>query len=260
MLNVDWFIPHKHSPGSVGVLYLVLLSLPRHERYKLENIIVVGVLPGPSEPKLTANTFLEPLVRELQTLWACKECFSIYGSSFKRPIKVSLVCVSSDIPATRKIGGFLGHMAAQGCSRCKKNFNSGDGLDFSGFHRENWQPRNSCEHKCSAKQTLEETSPTAQQKLSSELGERYSVLHELEYFDCIRSFEVDPMHNLYLGAAKHMMKNVWLNEKSDFISDEDFQSIQEVVDSMTVPQDIGRFSGFTADQWKNGPQCIHCLH
>lgn len=64
MLNVDWFRPHKHSPGSVGVVYLVLLNLPRHERYRLENIIVTGILPGPSEPKLTANTFLEPLVRE----------------------------------------------------------------------------------------------------------------------------------------------------------------------------------------------------
>ena len=40
-----------------------------------------------------------------------------------------------------------------------------------------------------------------------------------------------------------MMKNVWLNEKSDFISDEDFQRIQELVDSMTVPQDIGRIPG-----------------
>lgn len=67
------------------------------------------------------------------------------------------------------------------------------------------------------------------------------------------------MHNLYLGTAKHMMKNVWLDEKNDFIDDDDFQRIQELVDSMTVPQDIGRipgkiscsFSGFTADQWKN---------
>jgi len=40
------------------------------------------------------------------------------------------------------------------------------------------------------------------------------------------------------------------------MSDEDFQRIQELVDLMTVPQDIGRiprkiscsFSGFTADQ------------
>lgn len=259
MLNVDWFRPHKHSPGSVGVIYLVLLNLPRHERYKIENIIVVGILPGPSEPKLTANTFLEPLVQELKTLWACKERFSVYGSLFKRPIKVGLICVSSDIPATRKIGGFLSHMAAQGCSRCKKHFNSGKGLDFSGFDRENWQPRNSPEHKQSAKRTLQETSPASQQKLCAELGARYSVLQDLEYFDCIRYFVVDPMHNLYLRTAKHMMKNVWLNESNDFISNEDFERIQELVDSMTVPQDIGRipgkiscsFSGFTADQWKN---------
>ena len=259
MLNVDWFRPHKHSPGSVGVVYLVLLNLPRHERYRLENIIVTGILPGPSEPKLTANTFLEPLVRELQALWACKERFSVHGSFFKRPIKVGLICVSSDIPATRKIGGFLGHMSSQGCSRCKKSFGSRDGLDFSGFDRENWSPRTSSEHKCSAKRTMDETSPTAQQKLCSQLGARYSVLQELDYFDCIRYFVVDPMHNLYLGTAKHIMKNVWLNEKNDFISDEDFQRIQELVDGMTVPQDIGRipgkiansFSGFTADQWKN---------
>jgi len=64
MLNVDWFRQYKHSPGSVGVVYLVLLNLPRHERYKFENIFAAGILPGPSEPKLTANPFLEPLVRE----------------------------------------------------------------------------------------------------------------------------------------------------------------------------------------------------
>lgn len=272
MLNVDWFRPHKHSPGSVGVLYLVLLNLPRHERYKLEYIIVVGILPGPSEPKLTANTFLEPLVRDL--LEVCKERFSISGCVFKRPIKVGLVCVSSDVPATRKIGGFLGHMATQGCSRCKKHFNSGDGLHLRGFDRENWELRNSSEHRLAAKQILEETSPTAQQKLCSELGTRYSVLQEREYFDCIRYFVVDPIHKLYLGTAKHMMKNVWLNEKNDFIRDEGFQRIQELVDSMTVPQDIGRipgkisctFSGFTTDQWKNwatvysvsGQESSHC--
>ena len=258
MLNVDWFRPHKHSPGSVGVVYLVLLNLPRHEKYKLENIIVVGILPGPSQPKLTANTFLEPLVKELHTLWLWKERFAVHGSFFKRAIKVGLICVSSDVPATRKIGGFLGHMASQGCSRCKREFSSG-GLNFSGFDRVNWPPRNSSEHKCSAKRTLGENSPAAQQKLCSQLGARYSILQELEYFDCIRYFVVDPMHNLYLGTAKHMMKNVWLNEKKDFISDEDFQRIQELVDSLTVSQDIGRipgkiscsFSGFTADQWKN---------
>ena len=118
-------------------------------------------------------------------LWACKERFTVHSSLFKRPIKVGLVCVSSDIPATRKIGGFLGHMAKQGCSRCKKDFPSGGGeLDFSGFDQENWQSRKSSE---------------SQQKLCSQLGARYSVLQELDYFDCIRYFVVDLMHIMYLG-------------------------------------------------------------
>lgn len=134
-------------------------------------------------------------------------------------------------------------MATQGCSRCKKHFNSGDGLHLRGFDRENWELRNSSEHRLAAKQIQEETSPTAQQKLCSELSTRYSVLQEHEYFDCIRYFVVDPIHKIYLGTAKHMMKNVWLNEKNDFIRDEDFQRIQELVDSMTVPQDIGRIPG-----------------
>ena len=46
-------------------------------------------------------------------------------------------------------------MSSQGCSRCKKSFSSVDGLDFSGFDRENWIPRTSNEHKHSTKRTLD---------------------------------------------------------------------------------------------------------
>ena len=60
----------------------------------------------------------------------------------------------------------------------------------------------------------------------SELGARYSVLQELEYFDRIRYFAVDPMHNLYPGTSKHMMRSVSLNEKIDFLNDEDFQFLK----------------------------------
>ena len=149
--------------------------------------------------------------------------------------------LTSQLPG--KSEDFLGHMSSQGCSRCKKSFSSVDGLDFSGFDRENWIRRTSNEHKHSAKRTLDETSYTAQQKLCSHLGAWYSVLQEQDYFDCIRYFVVDPTHNLYLGTAKHMMKNVWLNDKNEFLSDEDFERIQELVDSMTVPQDIGCIPG-----------------
>ena len=45
----------------------------------------------------------------------------------------------------------------------------------------------------------------------SSSGCRYSVLLELEYFDSPRFLVVDPMHNLFLGTAKHHLKRVCLN-------------------------------------------------
>ena len=44
-----------------GAIYLTILKLPRTEWYKLENIILVGIMPGPHEPK-NCNSFLKPMV------------------------------------------------------------------------------------------------------------------------------------------------------------------------------------------------------
>ena len=61
-LNVDWFQPYKGSVYAAGALYIASLNLPRTERYKTNNIHLVGIIVGPKEPELTINTFLHPLV------------------------------------------------------------------------------------------------------------------------------------------------------------------------------------------------------
>lgn len=68
MLNIDWFQSFKHHSYSVGVIYLVLMNLPRAVRYKRENILLVGIIPGPSEPPLNINRYLSPLVDDLLKL------------------------------------------------------------------------------------------------------------------------------------------------------------------------------------------------
>ena len=50
-LNIDWFNPYKHTQYSIGAVYLTILNLPRTLRYKIENTIIVGLIPGPKEPK-----------------------------------------------------------------------------------------------------------------------------------------------------------------------------------------------------------------
>ena len=43
-------------------------------------------------------------------------------------------------------------------------------------------------------------------KAESESGCCYSVLLKLPYFDAPHMLIIDPMHNLFLGSAKHFLK------------------------------------------------------
>ena len=137
MLNFDFFQPMKHRKDySVGVFYLAILNLPRAERFKWENIIVIGVVPSLGQEPKNLNQFLEPAVDELKALWKgirLRSCLSRFALTFR----AAVMSVSSDIPATRKICGFKGHSALLGCSRCLKRFPGGFGekKDYSGFER-----------------------------------------------------------------------------------------------------------------------------
>ena len=92
------------------------------------------------------------------------------------------------------------------------------------------------------------------------------VLLELPYFYPIRMCIVDPMHNLLLGTAKHMM-SVWV--ELGLTTSSNYKEIQSKVDSFSTPQDIGRiptkietgFSSFKADQWRNWTSIfsLYCL-
>lgn len=102
MLNVDWFQPFKLARYSVGVIYLVVMNLPRNERFKVENVILVGVIPGPHEPSRSINTYLSPLVDDFLVLW---EGWHVCGEI----VKGVLLCVASDLPAARKVQVFYVH-------------------------------------------------------------------------------------------------------------------------------------------------------
>lgn len=256
-LNVDWFRPFQHSQYSIGVLYIVVLNLPREMRYLPENVIIAGIIPGPTEPKKTMNSLLEPLVKDLLTLWNGVH-FVLSPLALPVRIRAVLFCISCDIPACRKVCGFLGHNANLACSKCTKFFNGNVqvGFDFSGYVTSSWPQRNNASHRVNAKATKVAITDTAQKELERRYGLRYSVLLELPYLDIVRQHVVDPMHNLFLGVAKHAL-SVWKDAK--ILSAGAFDKIQSTVDQIQVPSTVGRipakiasgFADFTADQWKN---------
>eukprot|EP00112_Aurelia_sp_Birch-Aquarium-sp1_P023214 Seg6828.3 transcript_id=Seg6828.3/GoldUCD/mRNA.D3Y31 product="hypothetical protein" protein_id=Seg6828.3/GoldUCD/D3Y31 len=107
MLNLDWFNPYKHASYSIGAIYTVCLNLPRTERFKEKNVILVGIIPHMKHEPAT-NMFLEPLVKELKEGWHDGFMLECYGCAEKQKIRVALLCVGCDIPACRKLCGFLG--------------------------------------------------------------------------------------------------------------------------------------------------------
>ena len=150
--------------------------------------------PGPHEPKHDINSFLAPLVSELKQFWSGVE-LNVFLMEMKK-IRCALLCVACDLPAGRKVCGFLSHNAHFGCSRCWKKFRGSVGsMDFSGFDREHWRTRTGSEHRMLATRQICMTTKSYRDDAESSSSCRYSVLLELPYFDAPHMLIVDPMHN-----------------------------------------------------------------
>ena len=267
MLNVDWFQPFENHNYSVGVIYLAVLNLPRNMRYKRENIILVGLIPGPTEPPLNINSYLAPLVSDLLLLWSGVSLRISDGDY--QVVKAALLAVSCDLPAGRKVCGFLSHSANLGCSRCYSSFSCGFGKrnNYSNFDRSNWMSRSNDKHRADV-QSLEHCK-TKRERLDKELqlGCRYSELLKLPYFNPVRHLLIDPMHNLFLGTAKYVTQKIWIG--TQLLQKQQLDTIHKRLQQVNVPMHIGRLpsridSGatFTAEQWMNWTIyfSIYCLH
>lgn len=256
-LNVDWFEPFERGIYAIGAIYLTLQNLPREIRYHIDNVILVGIIPGPREPNLNINSYLTPLVLELEDAW--REGFNVISpEGVTITVRLALSCVSCDIPASRKVCGFLGHNASLGCNKCFKKFDVtfANRSNFSGYDREKWVSRNKDDHNKRVQKVLEQTTKTGVESAESNNGVRYSVLLRLPYFDPINFTVVDVMHNLFLGTGKHMF-NLWIER--DILTKKMLLDMEEKISSFHVPAEVGRlpshigslYGSFTAAQWRN---------
>lgn len=268
LLNIDWYQPFEHLTYSVGVIYLVVLNLPRSIRFKRENVLLYGLIPGPSEPSLTVNSYLSPMISDLLDLWEGKELI-IPGSATKVKFRCALLGVSCDLPAARKTCGFLSHSATLGCSKCYHRFFDGSGsADYGGnFDRESWTLRTNIKHRADVAKIRKCSTKTAMSAAELKHGCRYSVLLDLPYFDPVKMLLVDPMHNLFLGTAKHFMFDVLIGQNA--FSKEKLDKIKLRLSRAVVPGGLGRLptsinvsTFLTAEQWKNWTVyfSIYCLH
>ncbi|KAG1442851.1 hypothetical protein G6F56_010894 [Rhizopus delemar] len=163
-LNVDWFQPYKGTQHSTGAIYLTIQNLPRDERNLRKNVLLVGLIPGPSETKVTEiSHFLDPLVEELLELKDGVPMHT-YANGIVT-VKAALTIVGCDLPAAKKVSGFTAINSKNPCHKCHMPFPACPGHEykrsFANFDMATWVPR-----------TKEETYREAAEWLGSSSSER----------------------------------------------------------------------------------------
>jgi hypothetical protein len=260
MVNLDWFQPYEGTVHSTGVIYAAICNLPRDMRFRRENMLILGILPGPNEVSLhKINHYLAPIVDELSALWKGVTLNRTHECQNGKRIRAALILVSCDIPAARKICGHVSALVL--CHRCEKKANYENGQhNFAGMDEmDEWfVSRNSNQHRENALGWRRCNSDAARKRFVKDTGVRWSEFLRLPYFDPIQFLIVDPMHCLFLGIAKWIVKRIWVDE--GVLTPDDLKKIQRKMNQFQVPADLSRiprkidcgegFSNFTADQWR----------
>jgi hypothetical protein len=119
---------------SSGVIYGVICNLPHDIRFKQENMLYLGLFPGPEEVKLhKINHYLSPIVDKLLEFWdGVSLPFTDLHLTGKR-IRMAVICCSNDIPAARKLCGHISALVS--CHRYYKIANiSRRKFNYGGFN------------------------------------------------------------------------------------------------------------------------------
>ena len=96
-----------------------MCNLPHEERFKTNNILILGIILGPNEPsKHQINHYLAPIVNELLEFFSGLELPVTFKYNKGRKIYVALILSANDVPAARKICSHASH--AVKCHRCPK--------------------------------------------------------------------------------------------------------------------------------------------
>ncbi|GBC26432.1 uncharacterized protein LOC107327733 [Rhizophagus irregularis DAOM 181602=DAOM 197198] len=103
MLNLDWFQLYDSTIYSIGVIYAAICNLPHDIRFRCENLLTLGILPGPKEVSLhKVNHYLALIVNELETLWAGLTLNRTYECENGKRVRGALILVSCDISTAKK--------------------------------------------------------------------------------------------------------------------------------------------------------------
>lgn len=116
-LSTDGFAPFKRRKNTAWPLILFNYNLPPDKRFHIDQILALGVIPGPKKPH-DIDSFLWPAVCELLELARGVRAFDILCSSIFL-LRAYLIAVFGDIPAVSLLMHMKGHNGIRPCRFCE---------------------------------------------------------------------------------------------------------------------------------------------
>lgn len=115
-LSTDGFAPFRRRTKTAWPLILFNYNLPPEIRFHLENILSLGVIPGPKKP-VDFDSFLWPFVQEMLQLSVGVHAYDSLTDEFFA-LRAYLILVFGDIPAISMVMSMKGHNGLRPCRMC----------------------------------------------------------------------------------------------------------------------------------------------
>ena len=193
ILSTDRVPIFKSSKGSLWPIYLMVTSIPPHQRCKMDNLIVASLWFGPTKPQM--QSMLHPILNSINFLNTNGIEVNV-ASSQKVCIKVKLLMGVFDLPAKAAVTNTKQYNGEYGCFYC---------LDKGSYHNgaRTYPPND--RHILRSSSDMTKWAIEAEQTNVSQYGVKgVSVLSEyIEFPQCI---PIDYLHSVLEGVFKQLMK------------------------------------------------------
>ena len=115
-LTTDGFAPFRRRKKTAWPMILINYNLPPEVRFHADNILSLGVIPGPKKPH-DWDSFAWPLIQELLELQVGIHTYDKLADEFFA-LHAYLILVFGDIPAVSMLMRMKGHNGLSPCRMC----------------------------------------------------------------------------------------------------------------------------------------------
>jgi hypothetical protein len=179
------------------------LNLPIEVRFLLENIFIVGIIPGAPDV-WTITHILISFVEMMNKFAPPGTVLPTYNHPHGVLVAARVLPLIADLQAIRKVAGYMAFNVTWFCNWCLLTLNMIEDLDYR-----SWQPRNSHTVSAQAKAWHDAITVTAKNALSKISGVRWSPVHDMFQWDPVRHIILGFMHNWLEGVLQRHLRLFW---------------------------------------------------